>query len=161
MLRCGLCRRAFVGTSKGRSRRYHYCICSTRYRYGTDHCSADRLPSRSWRRRCSSRWPRSTRTAPSSPRPWSRPRRRGPPQRTRSRDAGSGPARTGIGHQGAGSLLRRIRGGEPLAGGLSGARQVPSGSHRVTDGRRDPPRPTGPAGRVAGHDCRGCRAMGR
>jgi hypothetical protein len=28
----------------GRSRRYHYYTCSTRYRYGTRTCDADRLP---------------------------------------------------------------------------------------------------------------------
>jgi site-specific DNA recombinase len=31
-------------TATGRSRTYSYYTCSTRYRYGTKHCSADRLP---------------------------------------------------------------------------------------------------------------------
>ena len=45
VVRCGQCGRAFIGTSaKGRSRRYHYYTCSTRYRYGTRTCDADRLP---------------------------------------------------------------------------------------------------------------------
>ncbi len=45
LIRCGQCGRAFIGTSaKGRSRLYHYYTCSTRYRYGTRNCSADRLP---------------------------------------------------------------------------------------------------------------------
>ncbi len=45
VVRCGQCGRAFIGTSaKGRSRRYHYYTCSTRYRYGTRNCGADRLP---------------------------------------------------------------------------------------------------------------------
>jgi site-specific DNA recombinase len=45
VIRCGGCRRAYVGTSAhGRKGLYHYCVCSTRYRYGTDHCPGDRLP---------------------------------------------------------------------------------------------------------------------
>ncbi|MGH2753359.1 MAG: recombinase family protein [Actinomycetota bacterium] len=45
VVRCGQCGRAFIGTSaKGRSKRYHYYTCSTRYRYGTRTCGADRLP---------------------------------------------------------------------------------------------------------------------
>ena len=45
VVRCGRCERAFIGTSaKGRSRLYHYYTCSTRYRYGTSRCDADRLP---------------------------------------------------------------------------------------------------------------------
>jgi hypothetical protein len=45
VVRCGLCGRAFIGTSaKGRSKLYHYYTCSTRYRYGTRSCGADRLP---------------------------------------------------------------------------------------------------------------------
>jgi site-specific DNA recombinase len=45
VVRCGLCHRAFIGTSaKGRSKMYHYYTCSTRYRYGTKECGADRLP---------------------------------------------------------------------------------------------------------------------
>ena len=39
LIRCGRCRRAFVGTSAhGRTRRYRYYTCSTRYRYGTAAC---------------------------------------------------------------------------------------------------------------------------
>jgi hypothetical protein len=38
-------RERFIGTSgQGRSRLYHYYTCSTRYRYGTRTCGADRLP---------------------------------------------------------------------------------------------------------------------
>ena len=45
VVRCGQCGRAFIGTAAtGRSRRYHYYTCSTRYRYGTRNCDADRLP---------------------------------------------------------------------------------------------------------------------
>jgi site-specific DNA recombinase len=45
VVRCGLCGRAFIGTSaKGRSALYHYYTCSTRYRYGTKECGAERLP---------------------------------------------------------------------------------------------------------------------
>ena len=45
VMRCGLCGRAFIGTSaKGRSALYHYYTCSTRYRYGTKECCAERLP---------------------------------------------------------------------------------------------------------------------
>lgn len=44
-IRCGRCRRAYVGTSaRGRKGIYHYYVCSTRYRYGTEHCSGERLP---------------------------------------------------------------------------------------------------------------------
>ena len=44
LIRCGRCRRAFVGTSAhGRTRRYRYYTCSTRYRYGTASCDAERL----------------------------------------------------------------------------------------------------------------------
>ena len=45
VIRCGRCRRAYVGTSAhGRKGLYHYYVCSTRYRYGTEHCPGDRLP---------------------------------------------------------------------------------------------------------------------
>lgn len=45
LIRCGQCNRAYVGTTAtGRSRTYSYYTCSTRYRYGTKECSADRLP---------------------------------------------------------------------------------------------------------------------
>ncbi|CAN5813886.1 hypothetical protein BH23ACT12_BH23ACT12_02700 [soil metagenome] len=45
LIRCGQCNRAYVGTTAtGRSRTYSYYTCSTRYRYGSKHCSADRLP---------------------------------------------------------------------------------------------------------------------
>src|SRR5215211_3174525 len=45
VIRCGRCRRAYVGTSaRGRKGLYHYYVCSTRYRYGTEHCAGDRLP---------------------------------------------------------------------------------------------------------------------
>jgi site-specific DNA recombinase len=45
VVRCGLCGRAFIGTSaKGRSALYHYYTCSTRYRYGVKECGAERLP---------------------------------------------------------------------------------------------------------------------
>jgi site-specific DNA recombinase len=44
VVRCGLCGRAFIGTSaKGRSALYHYYTCSTRYRYGTKECATERL----------------------------------------------------------------------------------------------------------------------
>jgi site-specific DNA recombinase len=45
VIRCGRCRRAYVGTSAhGRKGLYHYYVCSTRYRYGSEFCSGDRLP---------------------------------------------------------------------------------------------------------------------
>lgn len=45
LIRCGRCRRAYVGTSAhGRTRRYRYYTCSTRYRYGAASCDAERLP---------------------------------------------------------------------------------------------------------------------
>jgi site-specific DNA recombinase len=45
LIRCGRCRRSYVGTSAhGRRRRYTYYTCSTRYRYGSTSCDADRLP---------------------------------------------------------------------------------------------------------------------
>jgi site-specific DNA recombinase len=45
VIRCGRFRRAYVGTSAhGRQGIYRYYVCSTRYRYGTDHCPGDRLP---------------------------------------------------------------------------------------------------------------------
>ncbi len=45
VIRCGRCRRAYVGTSaRGRKGLYHYYVCSTRYRYGSEFCSGDRLP---------------------------------------------------------------------------------------------------------------------
>jgi Recombinase zinc beta ribbon domain len=44
-LRCGRCRKAYVGTAAhGRKSRYHYYVCSTRYRYGTQVCDGTRLP---------------------------------------------------------------------------------------------------------------------
>ena len=45
VIRCARCRRAYIGTSAhGRKGSYHYYVCSTRYRYGTDQCPGDRLP---------------------------------------------------------------------------------------------------------------------
>jgi site-specific DNA recombinase len=45
LVRCGRCRRAYVGASAhGRRRRYTYYTCSTRYRYGTASCDGERLP---------------------------------------------------------------------------------------------------------------------
>lgn len=45
VLRCGHCRKAYVGTAAhGRKSRYRYYICSTRYRYGTQVCDGARLP---------------------------------------------------------------------------------------------------------------------
>lgn len=45
LVRCGRCRRAYVGTSAhGRKGLYHYYVCSKRYRYGTEFCDGDRLP---------------------------------------------------------------------------------------------------------------------
>ena len=45
MIRCGRCRRAYVGTSAhGRNGLYRYYVCSTRYRYGTEFCPGERLP---------------------------------------------------------------------------------------------------------------------
>jgi site-specific DNA recombinase len=45
VIRCGRCRRAYVGTSaRGRKELYHYYVCSTRYRYGSEFCPGDRLP---------------------------------------------------------------------------------------------------------------------
>ncbi|MFB3737916.1 MAG: recombinase family protein, partial [Candidatus Velamenicoccus archaeovorus] len=45
VIRCGRCRRAYVGTSAhGRKGLYQYYVCSTRYRYGTEHCHGERLP---------------------------------------------------------------------------------------------------------------------
>jgi site-specific DNA recombinase len=45
VIRCGRCRRAYIETSaRGRSGLYHYYVCSTRYRYGAEFCSGDRLP---------------------------------------------------------------------------------------------------------------------
>jgi site-specific DNA recombinase len=45
LVRCDHCGRAYVGTSAhGRSARYTYYACSTRYKYGTERCKGDRLP---------------------------------------------------------------------------------------------------------------------
>jgi site-specific DNA recombinase len=45
LVRCHHCGRAYVGTSAhGRSSRYTYYACSTRYRYGSDKCNGERLP---------------------------------------------------------------------------------------------------------------------
>jgi site-specific DNA recombinase len=45
LLRCHHCGRAYVGTSAhGRSSRYTYYACSTRYKYGPSKCSGARLP---------------------------------------------------------------------------------------------------------------------
>ena len=64
VLRCGLCGRAFIGTSaKGRSALYHYYACSTRYRYGTKQCDAERLPKAALEEAVSTRWSTSTTTA--------------------------------------------------------------------------------------------------
>ena len=55
VVRCGLCERAFVGTSaKGRSRLYHYYTCSTRYRSGTKRVRR-RAPAESRARGCGHR----------------------------------------------------------------------------------------------------------
>ncbi len=45
LVRCHHCGRAYVGTSAhGRSGRYTYYACSTRYKYGPTKCNGDRLP---------------------------------------------------------------------------------------------------------------------
>jgi site-specific DNA recombinase len=45
LVRCHHCGRAYVGTSAhGRSARYTYYACSTRYKYGPSKCNGDRLP---------------------------------------------------------------------------------------------------------------------
>jgi site-specific DNA recombinase len=45
LVRCHHCGRAYVGTSAhGRSGRYTYYACSTRYKYGPAKCNGDRLP---------------------------------------------------------------------------------------------------------------------
>lgn len=45
LVRCHYCGRAYVGTSAhGRSKRYTYYACSTRYKYGPTRCSGERLP---------------------------------------------------------------------------------------------------------------------
>ncbi len=45
-VRCGRCGQAYLGTAAhGRSGRYTYYTCFTRHRYGTKHCSNDRLPA--------------------------------------------------------------------------------------------------------------------
>lgn len=44
LIRCHHCGRAYVGTSHGRSARYTYYACSTRYKYGPARCNGDRLP---------------------------------------------------------------------------------------------------------------------
>ncbi len=45
LVRCDHCGRAYVGTSAhGRSNRYTYYACSTRYKYGPSKCYGERLP---------------------------------------------------------------------------------------------------------------------
>ena len=45
LVRCDHCGRAYVGTSAhGRSARYTYYACSTRYKYGPSKCKGERLP---------------------------------------------------------------------------------------------------------------------
>jgi site-specific DNA recombinase len=45
LVRCHHCGRAYVGTSAhGRSQRYTYYACSTRYKYGPSKCKGERLP---------------------------------------------------------------------------------------------------------------------
>jgi hypothetical protein len=45
LVRCHHCGRAYVGTSAhGRSARYTYYACSTRYKYGAGRCNGQRLP---------------------------------------------------------------------------------------------------------------------
>ncbi len=45
LVRCHRCGRAYVGTSAhGRSSRYTYYACSTRYKYGPTKCNGERLP---------------------------------------------------------------------------------------------------------------------
>jgi site-specific DNA recombinase len=45
LVRCHYCGRAYVGTSAhGRSNRYTYYACSTRYKYGPTKCNGERLP---------------------------------------------------------------------------------------------------------------------
>jgi site-specific DNA recombinase len=45
LVRCDNCGRAYVGTSAhGRSARYTYYACSTRYKYGSGKCRGERLP---------------------------------------------------------------------------------------------------------------------
>ncbi|WP_084628430.1 recombinase family protein [Amycolatopsis nigrescens] len=43
---CSHCGKRYLGTAaKGNKYRYRYYTCFTRHRYGTEHCSADRLPA--------------------------------------------------------------------------------------------------------------------
>lgn len=45
-VRCGRCGQAYIGAAAhGRNGRYTYYTCFTRHRYGTEHCSNDRLPA--------------------------------------------------------------------------------------------------------------------
>lgn len=48
VLRCGKCRKAYVGTAAhGRKDRCRHYVCSARYRHGTQFCDGDRLPKES------------------------------------------------------------------------------------------------------------------
>ncbi|MGH2793451.1 MAG: recombinase family protein, partial [Actinomycetota bacterium] len=52
LVRCGRCKRAYVGTSaRGRNGFYHYYVCSKRYRYGAEFCDAEPAPQEGTRRR--------------------------------------------------------------------------------------------------------------
>jgi site-specific DNA recombinase len=64
LVRCQYCGRAYVGTSAhGRSGRYTYYACSTRYKYGPSKCQGDRLPKDRSNRSSSLSSPRCTGTA--------------------------------------------------------------------------------------------------
>jgi site-specific DNA recombinase len=70
VLRCGRCRKAYVGTAAhGRKNRYRYYICSTRYRYGTNVCDGIGCRWKRSRMPSLSRWRRSSATRPSSTKP--------------------------------------------------------------------------------------------
>jgi hypothetical protein len=64
LVRCHQCGRAYVGTSAhGRSSRYTYYACSTRYKYGPGKCAASGFRRTDSKQPCSPNSPTCTATA--------------------------------------------------------------------------------------------------
>ncbi len=148
LVRCDHCGRAYVGTSAhGRSGRYTYYACSTRYKYGPAKCTGERLPEDRLELPSSLSSPSSTATVASSsehsPSSAKRPKRaarvRGAARSTRSRDR---PRRTQ-----ARALLRSLRSRRALSRPLPRTRPwppwPPRGAARPRSRPHRPPRHTG------------------
>lgn len=136
VLRCGRCRKAHVGTAAhGRRNRYRYYVCSARYRYGASFCDGDRLLKDAVEEAVieqMSELYRDTRLVGEAL------------ALSRAEEEGSsevlGERLTGVRHElvrrpaGAGSVLRGLRGGKPLPGGLRSAHPASPRADRCAGG---------------------------